>query len=68
MNREPIYHKDMGHSGHLRVISWPNGQWVAQEKGGGPATKERDPWINLHSPSTQEAAMSKMYMVLPSRS
>jgi hypothetical protein len=73
MNREPIYHKDLGRSGHLRVISCPNGQWVAQELIGSRdsfgivGTMGRDPWTNLHSPTTQEAALAYMYQTLPGR-
>lgn len=63
MNRQPIYHQE---NDLFRVISCPNGQWVAQTKDRDYAkSNQRDPWSALHSPATQDAALAYMLMKCP---
>lgn len=61
MNRQPVYHLDR----QLRIISCPNGQWVAQQLEGLPGDNCNDPWQSLHKPTSKAAAYEYMYMKSP---
>jgi hypothetical protein len=63
VNRKPIYHKD---TREYRVVSKPNGMWVAQYRSG-QGKREHDPWSDQQQPTTLERAVERMYQLLPMR-
>jgi hypothetical protein len=61
MDRQPIYHETRS---QYRVISMPNGLWLAQTFRGrkdNKPDKTRDPWVALgHRPTTLQTALNQM--------
>jgi len=64
--RSPYYHAS---DPTYRVIYRPSQRWVAQRKGYEKATRELDPWEDLHSPvDTRDEALRIMRKRMPERS
>jgi hypothetical protein len=64
MKRTPFYHRD--NAREYRVVYRPSNRWVAQRNDGSQATREHDPWQDLHSPCESfEHAREVMYQRHP---
>ena len=59
MNRQPVYHEQ---TKTLRVISVPNGLWMAQKHIG---ADRPNPWDNVSRHTSQDEALRRIHSLQP---